>query len=96
MTLKLKNPSNFQPGDQVIAVDSAGNRYRGYLDHANPCGQYYFLPDSTRQPFYAFPSALTATGERQPGFVSTVDDNLGVEFVERQEVYVRHMRRHLG
>lgn len=93
MASKATNQSNLQPGDRVIATDSAGNRYRGHLDHSNPCGQFYVLPDCTRQPFYAFPSALTATGERQEGFMSTVDDNLGVELVERQEVYVRHMRR---
>lgn len=93
MTLKAKNPSSLKHGDRVIAIDSNGNRFHGYLDHPNPCGQFYVMPDGARQPFYAFPSALTATGERQPGFVGAIDDCMGVEFIERQNLYVKHMQR---
>ena len=90
---RATNPNNFKPGVRVIAIDSAGNRYRGHIDHLNPCGQFYVMPDGPRQPFYAFPSALTPTGERQPGFVGTVDDCLGIDRIERQRLYVRHMQR---
>lgn len=93
MASKATNGSNLKRGDRVIAMDSAGNRYPGHLDHMNPCGQFYVLPDSTRQPFYAFSSALTATGDRQPGFIGTVDDGLGIDGIERQQIYLRHMRK---
>ena len=75
--------TNLTPGDRVTALDSAGNLYHGHIDHSNQCGQ----------PFYAFPSALTATGERQPGFAGAVDDCLGIDGIERQKLYVRHMQR---
>jgi hypothetical protein len=93
MPSKSNNQSILKPGDRVIAIDSAGNQYLGHLDHSNQCGQHYVLPDGRRQPFYAFPSALTATGEGQPGFVMRADDTLGIDGIERQELYVRHMQR---
>ncbi len=93
MASNSTNPSNLKPGDRVIAIDSAGNLYHGHIDHSNQCGQHYVMPDGPRQPFYAFPSALTATGERQPGFAGAVDDCLGIDGIERQKLYVRHMQR---
>ncbi|EKD97432.1 MAG: hypothetical protein ACD_23C00927G0001 [uncultured bacterium] len=90
---KAANLSNLKPGDRVIAIDSAGIRYHGHLDHPNPCGQFYFMPDGPRQPFYAFPQQINATGERQPGFVGTIDDGMGLGSIERQKLYVEHMRR---
>lgn len=92
MTLKSANQTNFKPGDRVTAKDGAGISHTGHLHHANQCGQFYVLPDSPRQPFYAFPSALTPTGDRQPGFTSAIDDCLGIESIARQEIYAKHMR----
>lgn len=89
---KAANPKNLKPGDRVIALDQSGIPCPGHLDHPNPCGQFYVIPDGARQPFYAFPSSITPTGERQPGFVGTIDDGLGIGFIERQKLYVRHMQ----
>lgn len=81
---------SFRLGDRVTAIDQNGVQHIGHLHHTNPCGQFYFLPDSPRQPFYAFPYALTATGEIQTGFAPAVDTGLGISSLERQDVYVRH------
>lgn len=93
MASKAFTSSNFQPGDRIKAIDSSGSGWLGHIDHSNQCGQFYVMPDGHRQPFYAFPSALTANGERQAGFVGTVNDCLGIDGIERQKLYVRHMQR---
>jgi hypothetical protein len=87
--------NTFKPGDRVIAIDTAGISHQGHLHHTNQCGQFYFLPDENRQPFYTFASVLTSIGARQPGFASTasLDDGLGIDSIERQKLFVQHMQR---
>ena len=85
------NQKTLQPGDRVIAKDQSDIEFSGHLHH--PQGQqFYVLPDVRRQPFYAFPSAIEATGGKQPGFV-VVGHPLGIDTMERQRVFIAHMQR---
>lgn len=79
--------TNFSAGDRVEATDGAGIKHSGYLHHRNGCGQFYVMPDSNRQPFYAFPSEIVSLGLRQPGFV----ERPILSEIDRQRAYVAHM-----
>ena len=84
-------PNILALGNRVLAKDGAGSSFTGYLHHAEG-QQFYVLPDARRQPFYAFPNEIVATGGQQPGFVP-VDYPCGVDSAERQRVFVAHMKR---
>lgn len=100
MTHQKSSPSrshiSFEPGDRVIATDTTGMKYEGYLHHENGCGQFYVMADNRLQPFYAYPCDLTALGQSQPGFIPKDCHNgsMGITSTERQAVYVEYRQGH--